>query len=124
MNTQIISGGLLPPQGISVVSAFVDAPKATSAAPLLPPISNWNSKITSRPTAIYTPTTEAEIVSIMKTEKMVRVGGAFHSFNGALSAEGAAFINMVNFNEIEKPVRHADGSWTVRVQAGATLREI
>ncbi len=97
------------------------------ALPELPPrdVINWNGKVTARGVTVYRPTSEQQIIAIMKKERAVRVGGGLHSFNAAMvPARGGAFIDMRAFNRVADPVRHADGSITVRVQPGATVKQV
>src|SRR5262245_35620618 len=98
----IASGSTIQQAPAPSAVAAVRQQRAGAIAAQLPPlpVSNWNSKIISRPSAVYMPTRESEIMDIMKREKHVRVGGGMHSFNGGLSAEGVAFINMASFNEV------------------------
>ena len=103
---------------------------AKSTEPALPEASacdvvNWNGTVAMRGVKVYKPTSEAQIIAIMKKERSVRVGGGMHSFNSAmLPAPGGAFIAMTDFNRIESPVKHADGTYSVRVQPGAKVKQV
>ena len=110
---------ILSGEAITQAPASVPRPATASA------ISNWNGEVVSKPRAVYTPTRDAEIMRIMKTEKQVRVSGAMHSFNDQLFADpDTAFINMTLFNRIAEPRKAADGNGTIWVEAGALIKDV
>ena len=123
MKTTSLTGVPLLPLAVYRADAAPGVPPPSGVPSA--PISNWNGEVLSKPRAVYTPTRDSEIMQIMKTEQKVRVSGAMHSFNEQLFADrDTAFINMTQFNRIEEPVRLADGTATIWVEAGAVIKDV
>jgi len=72
--------------------------------------------------AIVEPTSDADVAdAVARHTGPVSIGGGRHSMGGQIATENALFIDMRHFNKVLEVDPEAG---TVRVQAGATWREV
>lgn len=85
---------------------------------------NWSGSVTSRPTAIRTPSTLDEIVAIVNecraANRTLRVVGAGHSFT-PLVATDAVLVSLDNYTGLE---RVDEAAKTVTVKAGTRIKAL
>jgi YD repeat-containing protein len=87
--------------------------------------SNWNGVIRFTPKAFVAPNDVGELQDLVKHSPRLRVVGSCHSMNGALVADSkTTLVQMNNLNRIEDARKEADGSFSMWVEAGATLGDI
>src|SRR3954452_23393685 len=82
---------------------------------------NWAGNQVCAPFTQERPSTEAELVHIVKEaaarDRRVKVVGAGHSFTGIACTDG----HLVDLSDYGKVLAHDPGNNTVTVQAGITL---
>ncbi len=81
---------------------------------------NWAKRFKYRPKLIHLPTTETELISLIKNSRKLRVFGSGHSFNeGVVSAE--ALLSLDQYNSI---LDFKPDLKLITVQAGMRVRDI
>jgi L-gulono-1,4-lactone dehydrogenase len=87
--------------------------------------SNWNGVVVFSPKAFVAPNDIRELQEIVKRASRLRIVGSCHSLNGGVAADSdTVLVQMNNINRIEKAQKEADGSFSVWVDAGATLGDV
>jgi L-gulonolactone oxidase len=85
---------------------------------------NWAGNQVSSPVAVERPTTEDELVDIVKTAaaagRRVKAVGSGHSFTGIAGTDGV----LVDLRDYGRIVGHDPAASTVTVQAGITLADL
>ena len=81
---------------------------------------NWAKRFVYRPTKFVQPTTEAEIVELVKSSKSLRLFGSAHSFNGGVLVDDTLVsldrYNGVIWKDLEKK--------QIAVRAGTRVRDV
>ncbi|MGI8662526.1 MAG: D-arabinono-1,4-lactone oxidase [Acidimicrobiales bacterium] len=82
---------------------------------------NWAGNQTCAPISVETPTSEDEIVGILRgaaaAERRVKVVGAGHSFTGIACTDG----HLIDLERYARVLGHDEAAGTVTVQAGISL---
>jgi len=105
--------------GLAVLPVIRD-PRSPDREPLV--VDDVSQLNPTRVSAIIQPTSPAEIArAVAQHAGPVSIGGGRHSMGGQIATEDALFIDMRRFNKILEVDPRAR---TVRVQAGATWREL
>src|SRR4051812_36317091 len=105
--------------GVAVLPVIRE-PRAPDRAPLI--VDDVSQLNPIRVSAIIQPTSPGEIArAVAQHAGPVSIGGGRHSMGGQIATEDALFIDMRRFNKILEVDPRAR---TVRVQAGATWREL
>jgi len=90
--------------------------------------STWHNvagNVQCRPKAFHQPSTEAELISIVKSYPHVKVVGAAHSFSPlATVPEDGALVNLDRYNAFLKVEVLPDGSKVAIVQAGIRIYQL
>src|SRR5918997_7183580 len=81
---------------------------------------NWAGRFRYRPQRIVRPTTEEEIVGLVKDSQSLRVFGSGHSFNGGVVSEET----LVSLDDYRGLVRKYPGKNQIVVKAGTRVREV
>jgi hypothetical protein len=82
---------------------------------------NWIGHYRYTPTGFFRPTTEAQIVELVKGSRSLRVFGAGHSFNDGVVSDGA----LVSLDKYRGEIRREDlGKNQVAVRGGTRVRDV
>ena len=119
---------------LAALAALASAPPSTYARELQGAfrreggtIRNWNGVVGFRTPAqgVHAPRTIEDLVRIVKDSRKVRVVGSGHSMNASVvPAPGGALVQMGNLARIGAVEDHGDGTGSVWVEAGVTLRDL
>jgi L-gulono-1,4-lactone dehydrogenase len=86
--------------------------------------SNWAGNQQCAPVSVRRPSTEDELVALVReaaaTDQRVKVVGAGHSFSAIACTDGV----MVDLSDYARVLAHEPATGTVTVQAGITLRRL
>src|SRR5690625_4850146 len=85
---------------------------------------NWGRNVHAEPTRIAHPSTTAEVQNLVRAAaaagEKVKVIGAGHSFTSVAATDGT----LLHLGRMNRILGHDPATGRVRVQAGATLREL
>src|SRR5699024_11268638 len=85
---------------------------------------NWGHNVRTHPARIAHPTTTAEVQQLIRTAtaagEPIKAIGAGHSFTPVAATEGT----LLHLGRMNRILDHDPATGRVRVQAGATLREL
>lgn len=82
---------------------------------------NWIRHYRYAPAGFFQPSTEEEIVRLVKASRSLRVFGAGHSFNDGVVSDGA----LVSLDKYRGEIRDKDlGEGQVRVKGGTRIRDV
>lgn len=81
---------------------------------------NWALRFANVPRRYARPTTEAEIIDLVKRSGRVRVVGSGHSFNGGILSEDT----LVSLDDYAGPIRIDLATNQITVRAGTRVRDI
>lgn len=82
--------------------------------------SNWSGWVKSWPKLIAEPATEEELAAIVRAETPVRIAGSGHSFTPLVGSDGT----IVTLRHIAGVVDHDPATFTARIKAGTTIRDL
>ncbi|MEG4836993.1 D-arabinono-1,4-lactone oxidase [Microcoleus sp. B9-D4] len=86
---------------------------------------NWAGNVSSQPSSYHEPTTEDEIVSLVKSianvGERIKVVGSGHSCSRIAASNGVHLVSLVKYNKVLEIKSEA---CTVTVQAGISLKQI
>ena len=87
--------------------------------------SNWAGNVQCQPTDYHEPTTEKELVALVKQVaakgERIKVVGAGHSFSRVAACDGAHLVSLQRYQQVLAVNREAR---TVTVQAGIWLKDL
>src|SRR5215210_9482415 len=81
---------------------------------------NWARRFRYRPGEFVRPTTEAEIVELVRNARMVRVFGSGHSFNAGVVSDDI----LVSLDDYSGPVWIDPGKKQMAVKGGTRVRDV
>ncbi|KAF9109211.1 hypothetical protein BGX27_007862, partial [Mortierella sp. AM989] len=90
---------------------------------------NWAGNQVADPALIFKPKTVEELIAIIgqakAANKKVRAAGTGHSWSSSsVVNQDGYMVNISNMDKIYKPVQGADGTWTVEVETGVTVKAL
>ncbi|WP_395813339.1 FAD-binding protein [Devosia sp.] len=81
---------------------------------------NWAEHVAFGASAVYSPTSIAELQQIVRSATKLRVVGARHSFNAIADTSGA----LISLRNLPRSIEIDAASKTVRIDAGITYAEL
>ncbi|CAO3575075.1 unnamed protein product [Mortierella alpina] len=91
--------------------------------------SNWTGVQSCKPSRIFHPQSRKDIVAIISLakalQKKIRCVGGGYSLSSCSVVEDDGFLVMVkNMNTIFTPMLSKDGSWTVEIETGVSIKDL